>query len=183
MSVKSRYSVYVRVMAIFMLFAMFHYMAGYRIMYTLGILYTKEEAKAVVDSKSNIKKITLSASDYSSLKWTEENKEFSFNNQMYDVAGIEKMGSTYKITAYADDPETEMVTAFHHFENELFHPDQSNKSAKSAEDIMSAFQKDCTPASEFKINIFALTRLFQPAIVVQQHPLKISDSIWHPPTC
>jgi hypothetical protein len=183
MSVKSRYSVHIRAVAIVMLFAMFHYVAGYRIMYSLGIIYTKDQAKECMVEKSNIKKIALSASDYNSLKWTEENKEFSFNNQMYDLVSIQKSGNTYSINAYVDDPETELVTAFHHFESELFHPDQSNKGAKSAEDIMSAFQKDFTPPSEFKINLFAFTGLFEPIVAIQQHPLQISNSIWHPPTC
>lgn len=183
MSVKSTSSVYVRAMAMVMLFAMFHYVAGYRLMYSLGILYTKDEAKVCMVEKSNIKKLTLSVTDYNSLKWTEANKEFSFNNIMYDLVSIQKTGDDYIVNAYLDDPETELVAAFHHFESELFHPDQSNKSAKSAEDIMSSFQKDCTPAYVFKAHIFSLTMVFRPAIAVTQHPLQVSDNIWHPPTC
>jgi hypothetical protein len=183
MSVRLRYSVCARTMAIVMLFAMFHYVAGYRLMYSLGILYAKDEAKTCMTDQNNIKKFTLSSPDYNSLKWTEEKKEFSINNQMYDLVNVQKSGYIYTITAYVDDPETELITALHHFESELFHPDQSNKGAKSAEDVMSAFQKDCTPVSEFKINVFTLTKLFQPVVAVQQHPLKISDNIWHPPTC
>jgi hypothetical protein len=184
MPVKSRFPIYVRATAIVMLFAMVHYMVGYRLLYSLGILYTKDEAKqCMVDSSKN-KKLTLSTAEYKSLKWTEENEEFSLNNQMYDVVSIQKTGTTYTITAYSDDPETELVTAFHSFESELFHPDQTNKSAKSAEDIMSAFQKEFTPVSEFKINVFALNRLSQPAVVcLGGQPLQVSDNIWHPPTC
>lgn len=182
MTIQLKFSVFIRTLAVVLLFAMFHYVVGYRLMYSLGILYTKDEAKVCMVEKNKVKKITLSASDYNSLKWTEEKKEFSLNNQMYDVVSIQKSGVMYTITIYADNPETELITAFHHFESELFHPDQSNKSTKSADDIMSAFQKDCTPVSGFKINIFALDRLFQPITVVQQQPLQISNTIWHPPT-
>lgn len=101
---------------------------------------------------------------------------------MYDVVNIQKSGSDYILTVYVDNPETELMTTFHNFEKELFHPDQSNKSTKSAEDIMSAFQKDFTPASEFKINIFPFPGLMQPIIVAQQRPLQVSGDIWHPPT-
>jgi len=175
--------VYVRVMAMVLLFAMVHYVAGYRLMYSLGILYTKEQAKECMTEKNdNIKKITFSTSDYNSLKWTEENKEFSFNNQMYDVVSIQKLGTCYVLTVYADDPETELITAFHNFEKEIFHPDQSNKGTKSAEDIMSSFQKECTAISGWKINIFTVG-LLQPTLVVpQQYSLQFSDSIWHPPS-
>lgn len=179
---KSRFPIYIRATAIIMLFAMFHYVAGYRLMYSLGILYTKEQAKECMTEKnSNIKKFTFSASDYNSLKWTEKNKEFSFNNQMYDVVNIQKSGSGYILTVYADNPETEMITAFQNFEKELFHPDQSNKGTKSAEDIISAFQKDFTPISEFKMHVFTFSGLLLPSVAARQHPLQVSDNIWHPP--
>jgi hypothetical protein len=179
---KSKFPIYVRAMAIIMLIAMFHYVAGYRLMYSLGILYTKEEAKECANEKNdNIKKITLSVSDYNSLQWSEENKEFSLNHQMYDVVSIQKSGNSYNITAYADDPETELITAFHNFEKELFHPDQSTNGTKSAEDVMSSFQKDYTAMCEFKISIFStgLAQLF--AKHQGWHSLQVPDNIWHPP--
>ena len=180
MTPKKEYPVYVRAIAFIMLVAMFHYVAGYRLMYSLGILYAKEQAKECMVEKSNIQKLTLSAADFNSLKWTEHNKEFSFNNEMYDVTGIQKSGDNYIITVYTDDKETGWVSSFHNFEKEMFHSDQSNKGAKSAEDIMSSFQKEYTTVSEFTINIFA-TGLSQPAFDAQQHPQQISHTIWQPP--
>lgn len=182
--VKLRYPLYVRAIAFIMLFAMFHYIAGYRLLYSIGIYYTKNEAKECIVEKNNLKKLTFSMKEYNSLKWSEKGKEFEYNNQMYDIAAIQKTGNIYTVTSYADDPETEMITAFHHFESELFHPDQANKSAKSAEDILSAFQKDCTPASGFQITLAAPTRLLSPVIAAEPHLLQaIHNSIWHPPTC
>lgn len=181
MLVKSRFPVYVRGIAVIMLFAMFHYVAGYRLVYSLGILYAKSEAKADMKDKSNTKKITLSTADYTSLNWTEKNKEFSFQNQMYDVVNLQKTGETYTISVFADDPETELVTAFHHFESELFHTDQTNKGTKSAEDILASFQKECTQVSEFKINTLTTTTLLQSVVAPEQHSQQIPNSIWHPP--
>ncbi len=178
---KIKYTVTIRTLAILLLFAMFHYVAGYRLMYSLGILYTKEEAKQCISEKSNVKKLTFCDTDYNSLKWSEQNKEFSFNNQMYDVVNIQKLGANYQVTAYPDDPETELITAFHNFEKEFFHPDQSSKGAKSAETIMDSFQKEYTPVSEFKINIFTVSGLFLPSNVATQHLLTSTDNIWHPP--
>jgi hypothetical protein len=182
MSVKLKFPLFIRAMAVIMLFAMFHYVAGYRLMYSLGMLYAKNEAKEyVTENNNNIQKLTLSASDYNSLKWSEANKEFSDNKQMYDVVSIEKSGDTYCISVYADEPETELITAFHNFEKELFHPDQSAKGTKSAEDIMSSFQKDCTPENEFKIDIFAIIGVLQPSLADQQHSFQVPNNIWHPP--
>jgi hypothetical protein len=182
MLTKPRFPRYVRAIAIVMLIAMFHYVAGYRLMYSLGLLYAKEEAKeCMMEKKNGSQKLTLSAADYNSLKWTESGKEFSFNHQMYDVLNVTLSGSNYVIGVYPDDDETNWVVAFHDFEKEMFHPDQSTKGAKSAEDVMSAFQKDCTPVCEFNISIFSSTRLIQPAIADEQHPLQVPDTIWHPP--
>ena len=180
MSPKKGYPVYVRIIAFTMLIAMFHYMAGYRLMYSLGILYSKEQAKECMVEKNNIQKLTLSATDFNSLKWTEDNKEFTFQSEMYDVTGIQKTGNNYLITVYTDDKETGWVSSFHDFEKEIFQPEQSNKGAKSAEDVMSSFQKEYTAVSEFKINIFA-TELSQLQSDAQQHPQQISHTIWHPP--
>jgi hypothetical protein len=180
--VKSTYPVAVRAIAFIMLFAMLHYVAGYRLLYSLGVIYTKNEAKECMTEKNNIKKLVLSVSDYSSLKWTEENKEFSFHNEMYDVVNIQKTGNTYIITTYADDPETEVAAALHHVENELFHPDQSNKTSKSAEDILSSFQKDCTPPSGFNMHLVATAGNSNFIIHARQKYLpEIFKSIWHPP--
>jgi hypothetical protein len=183
MSVKSGLPVYMRAMAIVLLFAMFHYVAGYRLMYSLGILYAKEEAKECITEKNNnIKKFTLSTAEYNSLKWSDANKEFSLSNEMYDVVSIQKSGDKYSIIAYIDNDETEWLSAFHNFEKELFQPDHSANGTKSAEDVMSSFQKDCTPVSEFKIQLFAFTGILTHALAVQQRPLQVSGNIWHPPT-
>jgi len=182
MSVKSRLPIYVRATAIVLLIAMFHYVAGYRLMYSLGILYAKEDAKACMTQENgNTKKITFSVSDFNSLKWNEQNKEFLFHNEMYDVKTMQKSGNTYIVYAYQDNIETEIITALNNLEKELFHPDQTSKGAKSAENIMSSFQKDCTAASEFKINMYVLSGLLQSGFVAQQNSLQVFNTIWHPP--
>jgi len=181
MPVKSAFPVYIRTIAIVLLFAMFHYVAGYRLLYSLGLIYTKNEAKECIIDKRDIQQLIIPASEYNSLKWTEKNREFSFHKQMYDIVSIQKVGGNYVITAYADNPETKLVATFHHFENELFHPDKSNKGAKSAEDIMSSFQKEYVSITDFKIHLFALNKQFGFAGDVKQHHLQIPDNIWHPP--
>jgi hypothetical protein len=183
MAAKLRLSVYVRATAFIMLIAMFHYVAGYRLMYSIGILFAKQEAKeCMVEKNTNIKKLTLSASDYNSIKWTEDNKEFSFNNEMYDVSSIQKSGDNYIITVYADDKETQWTSSYHNLEKQIYHPDQSSKGNKSAEEIMSAFQKEFTPVSQFKINSFASTGLRLTTIVDWHYALSLPDNIFHPPS-
>jgi hypothetical protein len=180
---KLGFSIYVRATAMVMLFAMLHYTVGYRLMYSLGILYAKDGAKeCIVDKKATTQQLILSASDYSSLKWTERGKEFSLNNEMYDIVSVEKSGDDYVVTVYSDIKETGWVASLHSYEKELFHPDQTTKGTKSAEDVMSSFQKEYSPASEFKLNVFASVGLNQPISAVQLQPLQISNSIWHPPT-
>ncbi len=183
MRVKLGFSTYIRAIAVVLLFAMFHYVAGYRLFYSLGIIYSKVQAKECMAEKTDIKKMTLSISDYNSLKWNQKNKEFSFHNQMYDIVALQKTGNNYIIAVYADSPETKLVAALHQYENELFHPDKSNKGTKSAEDIMSSFQKEYISTTDFKIDLFALNKLLPSPTDVKQHHLQIPDNIWHPPLC
>lgn len=181
MRVKLSLPTYIRAIAVVLLFAMFHYVAGYRLLYSLGIIYSKIQAKECMAEKTDIKKMTLSVSDYNSLKWTQKNKEFSFQNQMYDIVAIQKTGNNYIMAIYADSPETKLVAALHQYENELFHPDKSSKSAKSAEGIMSSFQKEYVTTTAFKIHLFALNQQLLFDRDVPQHRLQIPDNIWHPP--
>ncbi len=176
---------FVRAMAMILLIAMFHYVAGYRLMYSLGILYAKEEAKeCLVEKKANTQKLTFSTADFNSLSWSDNNKEFSLNNEMYDVATIEKSGSKFIVTVYSDENETSWISSLHNFEKELFHPDQSTKGNKSAEDVMSSFQKECTTTSEFKITVFASDGQVQSNAAIMQQSQQDIDNIWHPPaTC
>ncbi len=184
MLVRSRFNIFVRATAFIMLIAMFHYVAGYRLMYSLGILLAKEQAKeSMVEKKSSTQKIVLSTADYNALNWTEDNKEFSYNNEMYDVNNIQKSGDNYILTVYSDDKETGWVSSLHNFEKEIFHPDQSGKGAKSAENVMSSFQKDFTTLSVFKVNIYTVSGLIQPVVADKKQPLQATNNIWHPPTC
>ncbi len=162
---------------------MFHYVAGYRLMYSIGIFLAKQEAKeCMVEKKDHVKKITLSASDYSSLKWTEDNKEFSFNNEMYDVSAIQKSGSNYIITVFVDDKETQWVTSYHDFEKQIYHADQSNKGTKSAEELSSAFQKEFAPEVQLTIDNSEFTVVKMPVVAIMQHTLSLPDNIFHPPS-
>jgi hypothetical protein len=172
-------------MAVILLFAMVHYVAGYRLIYSLGILYAKEQAKeCVAEKNANVKTLAFSTADYNSLKWTEHNKEFSLNNEMYDVVSTQKTGDIYDITVYSDDNESGWMASLHNCEKELFHPDQSTQGTKSAESVMADFQKDYIPVSEFKSALLSFaTGLYQPIYAAQQRSLQVPDNIWHPPTC
>lgn len=162
---------------------MFHYVAGYRLMYSLGIIYSKEQAKeCMLDKKATTQKLTLSAADYNLLKWTEDNKELTLNNEMYDVANIQKSGDNYILTVYIDDKETQWTANYHDFEKQIYHSDQSSKNNKSAEEVMSAFQKEFTPVAEFKIDLFNTSGLQLPSTVAMQHSLSLPDNIFHPPS-
>ena len=183
MSTKPWLQVCFRAIAFVMLIAMFHYVAGYRLMYSLGILFAKQEAKeCMVEKKAETQKITLTASEYQSLQWTEDNKEFSLNNEMYDVVSIQKSGDSYIINVYSDDKETQWTANYHDFEKQIYHSDQSSKSNKSAEEVMSSFQKEFTPPSQFVISNLQFTVIKTPAVAFEQHSLSLPDNIFHPPT-
>lgn len=180
MSVKSRFSVYVRAMAIVMLFAMFHYVAGYRLMYSLGILYAKQQAKECMTEKnSNIKKLTLSASDYNSLKWTEKNKEFSYNNDLYDVINIQKSLDKYIITVYYDKTETGWVASLHNVEKRIYSSPQHTNDKST--DIVNNIYKEYIPSESLIPSFYAQVLISIKAKCVLVSVSAKIDDIWHPP--
>lgn len=171
-----------RAISVLLLFVMFHYVAGYRLLYGLNILLVKQNSKETIKSnRSNIEKLTLSLSEFNSLKWTEELKEFNYKNQLFDVVNIEKSGSCYVISVYHDINESSCQNAYHDVENELFHSDQSSKGAKPIEDVLSSLQKDCTPAVEFTFNIYSGDMLSYHAVADRQPTLRLPCHVWHPP--
>lgn len=188
MSVKTAHQKYIRATAFLMLLAMFHYVAGYRLIYSIGILFAKQEAKECMVEKNqnertqNFVSLHLSASDYASLKWTEDNKEFFFNNEMYDVSSIQKWGDSYVITVFVDDKETQWTSSYHDFEKEIYHSDQSSKGAKPAEELSSAFQKEFTPETQLTIYNSQCTIVKMPVVVIRQHSVSLPDNIFHPPS-
>ncbi len=62
-------------------------------------------AQVSLAKKDELKTLSLTASEFENINWIEINKEFEYQDKMYDVAKIEKEGSGYLIYCENDSLE------------------------------------------------------------------------------
>jgi hypothetical protein len=165
-----------------MLFAMVYYFAGYRLVYFLITSEAKYTASAIIKSKSTkLENLQLNTTEFSKLTWTEENKEFVYNGQLYDIVGLTKINNTYSIKAYCDKNETQWVKALHNFVKQLF--PANGKNNRNVESILTAFQKEYLPLQKtpgITPDVICIKQYSQTQIIKSVCPDK---GIWHPPSC
>jgi hypothetical protein len=174
--------IWVRSIAVAMLFAMTYYFAGYRIVYFMLTKDAKSYASVEMKKKNVVlEKLQFDKTEYSKIKWTEGNKEFSYNGQLYDVVSISNADGIYSVEVYADKNETQWVKALNDFVKQLF-PADNSKSNKNVESVISAFQNEYLPLNTIKVMSPDVTYTVHPSHNVKVASLCTDTSIWHPPT-
>lgn len=174
-------SIWVRTIAVTMLFALTYYFAGYRLVYFVITSDAKSQAFSAMKNKNTVlEKLELDQNTYSKLKWTEGHKEFSYNGQLYDMVSVSKAGNNYSVLVYADKNETQWVKALDNFVKQLF-PSDNSKANKNVESITSAFQKEYLPLNKISIaqpNVTCSIHYFN---IVNIYTIPATAAIWHPP--
>src|SRR5579859_4035111 len=97
--------IWVRTVAITLCIAMVYYFAGYRLVYSFVMHSAKAEASFAIQHNGAITTITLSDKEFANLNWTDKNKEFSTNGQLYDLVSITKSGNVHILQVYDDKNE------------------------------------------------------------------------------
>lgn len=175
--------IWIRTVAFSMLLAMVYYFAGYRIVYYLLTKNAKTIASAEISNRhTKLETLVFNKTNFAAIKWTEENKEFSYEGQLYDVAGITKTSEGVSIDVYADKNETQWVKALDNFVKQLFPADHS-KNSKNLESIIAACQTDYLPVNAVKIMSPDVTYTvhYIHTVNVISHTTKITT--WRPPSC
>ncbi len=172
---------WIRAVAVTLLIAMVYYFAGYRIVYSIVMHGAKDDAAFAIKHHGTLTKLTITGAEYTNLSWTEKNKEFTYNEQRYDLVGVQKSGDSVVLTVYNDKNETHWAKAMNDFVKELF-PSEKSKNTDPAEGFMSAFQKEYTPLEKVKIGYAPeTTKVFYDTERSTRIPLLIIKPIWHPP--
>lgn len=172
---------WIRAVAVTLLIAMVYYFAGYRIVYSVVMHGAKEDAAFAIKHHGTLNSITLSAAEYTTLNWTEKNKEFMYNGHLYDCIAIEKYGDSVVLKVYDDKNETRWAKAMNDFVKVLF-PTGKSQNTDPAEGFMSAFQKEYTPLEKIKVGYAPeTTKVFYDTQRSTRIPLLLSKPIWHPP--
>jgi hypothetical protein len=162
------------------------YLGGIQLMYWLKMDGAKQKASLSIQNhnlkKADIKDFVLTSSQYNSLNWLEKNKEFTLNNQLYDIAGIEYSSNGIKITCYTDNEETELADAFGKFADRFFSTNQQSNGSEN--DLINKITKEYLPLpSIFSFAVFEkeITSIIKNDIHCS---VSLPDNIWHPPaTC
>jgi hypothetical protein len=177
--------IWVRTIAVTLLFAMLYYVAGYRVVSFLIIHSAKSEAAmAMKFDKASLQTIAFNSTEYSKLKWIEADKEFSYKGQLYDIVSSSKAGSGYNIQVYVDKNETRWAQALHDFVKQFFPTNNTdcNKGMKNAEAMVSAFQKEYTPLCSLKIRLPEKRQKIYFSSERDALCIVAPSGIWHPPT-
>jgi len=163
-----------------MLVAFVYYFAGYRLVSYLLTMQAKYEAASVIHEDSSLKTITLSASDFNSLQWTEEGKEFSYEGQLYDMSSLVKTDNGYMLKVYYDKKESHLTQAGSDFIKILF-PSDNNKESKDGEGLLSLFQKEYLSVDKLQLNSPAGYRIsnYSHTFFITGH--NFGSGVWHPP--
>ncbi|HXB13832.1 MAG TPA: hypothetical protein VNZ45_17720 [Bacteroidia bacterium] len=174
---------WMRTIAVTLLIAMLYYFAGYRLVYSLIIHGAKEDAAFAIGHKQAlVKELELTASEYSMLKWTDKDKEFTFNDQLYDIVSIQQTDGKYIMQVYADKNETGWVNAMNTFIKGAFST-HSGKGMDNAESLSSAFQKEYTPTGHIRVGHVPETKTVQYSDTERHSSTQLKKPIWHPPAC
>jgi len=160
------------------------YIGGVKILYGLKLDTVKETSFNYI-KKGNLNKeetrdFTFTKLQYAELNWADFNKEFTYNNQDYDILSVHTIGNQVKMLCYKDDLETEISTAFNTVLDKLFTPHQQSKNADenmSGKIFKEYLPQEYIPASTLQTSF--LTYIFQEHKFISFSPV---DSIWHPPS-
>lgn len=175
--------IWIRTIALSMLLAMTYYFAGYRLVYYLLTKDAKSFATAEIKNKNTrLETLVFNKTDFADLKWTEKNKEFSFEGSLYDIVNITKTTEGFTVKAYADKNETQWVKALNDFVKQLFPADNSKK-AKNIESIIAACQSEYMPVNALKILSPDATRLVHHIYPHSVISFCFDSTTWRPPSC
>lgn len=160
------------------------YLSGMQMMYWVKMSVHREETENMIRShevtKANTMKFSFSSEEYSSLSWSERNKEFLYQGQHYDIIGIQYCSDEIIVTCYIDKDETSLVDAFSGFVKKMFASPQHNNDNGSS--IANSLCKEYMPSDPLMAFFYAqqLTSIEARCMFVNM-ALYHAD-IWHPPT-
>jgi hypothetical protein len=160
------------------------YLGGMHVVYWAKLVAAKHAAAKHIQNnsldKSNTHHFIFTVAEYKALTWSEEDKEFDFNGERYDITHIQKIAGHIKITCYIDTAEAEVVTAIKNFTEKLFPAHQ--QSGTNDTDVINKITKEYLPI-DFAFNFSAFEKGSSSFIKKETHiSLSLPANIWHPPT-
>ncbi|MCX6205288.1 MAG: hypothetical protein NTZ19_03445 [Bacteroidetes bacterium] len=159
-------------------------MGGYHLLYIFYQQQIKSEMKSFLKehrSSEFCSKLVFATSDGkirdSNFSWEEENEEFRYQHELYDVVSIEKKNGRAEIICLKDNDENQLEIQL----NEIHKSDKSN-SSKSTQNFLkffSVFYLEKKQAFDFRtVEINLYTHRFSPELLIAFFEIQVP-----PPRC
>jgi len=159
------------------------YLAGVQMVYWAKIDVAKEQSFMHTSnnklSAGETKVFSFSQEQYRNLNWAEQDKEFTYTSQHYDIVKIEHIQGQIRITCYIDSPETEIANAFASLFQKFFSPAQQSKNTEN--NIAGKIYKEYLPINYLMVSE---QQNFSFCFISTQQdyiPFSAIADIWHPP--
>jgi hypothetical protein len=173
-----------RATGFFLAFIFILYLGGIEVFYTLKVGVVKKQSAALISNHKiqldNTVSFSFTPSQYQSLNWSERNKEFTYNEEHYDIVSIDFYSDEIKVVCFDDSNETGVVSEFTGFMKRMF--SQSQSSDNSNNDMASKICKEYLPNQNISQLFFfhVITTIQADCVLVNRHAL-VAD-IWRPPS-
>jgi hypothetical protein len=99
-------------------------------MYWVKMSVYKQQTNTLIQNHqvadSSTEAFSFTPSEYKSLSWSEENKEFTYKGQRYDIIDMQFFLDEIIVKCYLDSEETNLFTAFSGFMQKMFPSHQHN---------------------------------------------------------
>ncbi|HTA26728.1 MAG TPA: hypothetical protein VK809_02990 [Bacteroidia bacterium] len=170
--------------SIFLTLTFLLYLGGIQIMFWVKMSECKQEAQALVHghklSRRNIIDFSFTPSEYSSLSWSEENKEFTYKGQRYDIIEMKYFSDEIIVNCYPDKDETDLVDAFSGFIKKMFSSPQHGSDNNN--EIVSKIVKEYLPSEPLVPCYYSKVLTSVEARFVLVNLSAKTDCVWRPPT-
>lgn len=159
------------------------YLGGIQAFYWVKMSVHKQEVHSLVQHNKIRQNTTVSfsftSSEYNSLSWSEQNKEFTYEGQRYDIIEIQYCSDEIIAICYSDRDETNLVAAFSGFMKKMFSAPQHT--GKNNTDIANNICKDYMPSKAITpyfnaCELVALETTYAFVNVYNGH-----SDVWRPP--
>jgi hypothetical protein len=159
------------------------YIGGLQVMYWVKMYVCKQQSASLIQTGklqgSQTVQFTFTPSEYNSLSWTEQNKEFTYIGERYDIASIQYFSDKVMVRCYTDKEETELADAFSGFIKKMFSSPQTPN--EKNHDIAGKIYKEYLHVKPLVPSFFDKALVSVKATCVLVNTSAAIENIWRPP--
>jgi hypothetical protein len=159
------------------------YLGGMQVMYWVKIESAKKEASVFLSSnkfqQNTSTKFMFSRAEFDKFDWSDNNKEFKYKGELYDISQIKYLVNGVELACYSDNTETEVVNAFHSFIEHIYA--SHSQSGGGDNDLISKITKEYVSVKTAPMPGSFYTNTSPGAAQANKYTFSLPASIWHPP--